>query len=270
MDAKEFERLSSVVSSKHWDVYDKVRPDGKTMLDVLVEFISPMEPLERQIVSDLLENYLVIRDYSHIIIDLLKEISERSNGRAIAISAVKDYTATKVKSGAALTFEMNSNTHYFDGIKFTFCEDPASERFQDFDGFKVLVDDFIGTGNQFLDMSKYLEKNGFKKEVDLVAAIAIQQEGKLNLEKNGFNVFSVHERPKSIQNLIDRSGRSAEEVYKIYDGIELRFDCPHNYKRGYGQSEAAVSLKKTPNNTLPIFWFQGKKKWPAPFPRPRS
>ncbi|WP_271880592.1 phosphoribosyltransferase [Phaeobacter italicus] len=270
MDAKEFDRLGKIVSSKKWDAYDSVRPDGKTMLDIIVELVSPLSPPERKIASDLLESYLVIKDYSHIIIELLKEIAERSKGRAIAISAVKDYTATKVKSGAALTFDMNSSIHYFDGYKFTFCEDPKSDRFQNFDGFKVLVDDFIGTGNQFLDMSKHLEESGFKKEVDLVATIAIQHEGKLNLEENGFTVFSVHERPKSIQALIALSGRPAQEIYEIYDGIELRVGCPDDYKRGYGQSEATVSLKKTPNNTLPIFWFQGKKKWPAPFPRPRS
>ncbi|MFD0860261.1 phosphoribosyltransferase [Roseovarius aquimarinus] len=270
MDATEFDRLSGIVSTKNWDAYDKVRPDGKTMLDVLVEFIYPMEPSERQIVSDLLENYLVIKEYSHIIVELLKEIIIQSKGRPIAISAVKDYTATKVKSGPALTFEMNSNTHYFEGVSFAFSEDPKSKRFQDFDGFKVLVDDFIGTGNQFLDMSNHLYKNGFKKDVDLVVAIVIQEEGKLNLENNGFNVFCVHERPKSIQQLIALSGRPASEVYKIYDEIELKLDCPDEYKRGYGQSEAALSLKKTPNNTLPIFWFQGNKKWPAPFPRPRS
>ncbi|WP_282601817.1 phosphoribosyltransferase [Paracoccus sp. PARArs4] len=266
----EFDRLGKIVSSKKWDAYDSVRPDGKTMLDVIVELISPMSPPERKIATDLLDDFLVIKDYSHIVIDLLKEIVRQSKGRAIAISTVKDYKATKVKSGAALTFEMNSNIHFFDGVKFTFCEDPKGPRFQDFKGFKVLVDDFIGTGNQFLGMSEHLEEAGFKKEVDLVATIAIQQEGKLNLEKNGFNVFSVYERPKSIQALIALSGRPAEEVYEIYDGLELRVGCPDDYKRGYGQSEATVSLKKTPNNTLPIFWFQGEKKWPAPFPRPRS
>ncbi|MBO6899129.1 MAG: hypothetical protein JJ868_17300 [Shimia sp.] len=270
MDAKEFKKLSQIVSEKKWDLFDDVRPDGKTILDVLVEFFSPLKPEEREIVSNLLENYLVIQEYGRHVIQLLKEVVERANGRDIVISAVKDYGATKVKSGAALTFEMNSYIRYFEGQKFLFSEDPSSERFQQSGGFKVLVDDFIGTGNQFLKMNKHLLDGGHDAKVDLVAAIVIQVEGKIALEKAGFAVYAPFERPRSIEQLIQISGRNAKEVYAIYDEIERRIACHADYKRGYGQSEAAVSLKKTPNNTLPIFWFQGKNRWPAPFPRPRS
>lgn len=270
MDAIEFEKIRNIVSSGNWDAYDDLRPDGKTMLDLLVELVSPMKPPERQIVSSLLENYLVIKEYGRIVIDLLYEIVRQAEGQDIIISTVKDYSSTKVKSGAALTFEMNSSIHYFEGVRFAFAEDPKGDRFQKFKGFKVLVDDFIGTGNQFLDMCKHLDDGGFDKKVDLVVAVAIQSEGKSNLEGNGFNVFAAHERPKSIEQLILQSGRPSREVYEIYDAIEARTFCSAKYKRGYGASEAAISLKKTPNNTLPIFWFQGDEKWPAPFPRPRS
>lgn len=270
MNLRELTRLGELVATNRWDAFDDVRPDGKTMVDILVKFMSPLETVERDIVTTILEDYLVISEYQREVVAILTEIVSRAKGKAIIISAVKDFGANKVKSGAALTFDFNSSIQYFPDQKFVFSEDPSSPRFQKFVGFKVLVDDFIGTGNQFKEMGQKLEDLGHSSEVDLVAAIVIQEQGKVALEQAGYKVFAVHERPMSIQDLINKTGKNAADVYKVYDGIEAKIACSDEYKRGYGGSEAAVTLKKTPNNTLPIFWYQGINNWPAPFPRPRS
>lgn len=270
MDANEINKINQIVLREKWDSLDGVRPDGKTMLDILLDFMSPLSRNERDLVTDLLDEYLVIRDYNREIIDIMNEIIRLADGQSIIITTVKDYSSQKVKSGAALSFEINSHTHFFPNQHFLFAEDPASERFQNAKGFKVFVDDFIGSGNQLLTMSEYLIEKKLSADADLVVAIVIQEDGKRSLEKAGYTVFSPHQRPKSIQNLIAKSGRNHDDVYAIYDAIEARLSCHADYYRGYGQSEATVSLKKTPNNTLPIFWYQGQNKWPAPFPRPRN
>ena len=240
------------------------------MLDMLVELLTPLKPLERDLVSDLLDDYLVVWEYKLEVVKILKKIVEISQGKPIIISPVKDFKAQKVKSGSSLTFELNTYIHFFQDSKFTFTDDPSSDRFQNFEGFKVLVDDFIGSGNQFIEMTEYLADNEFSSGTDLVATIVIQEEGKQKLEEAGFQVYSPHERTKSIQRLVTDEGYDQTEVYGLYDKIEERLGCHDDFKRGYGQSEATVTLKKTPNNTLPIFWYQGRFSWPAPFPRPRS
>ena len=270
MDANEFDRISNLVVSKQWDAHDAFRPDGRTMLDMLVELLTPLKPLERVLVSDLLADYLVVWEYNEEVIETLNQIVERSEGKPIIVSPVKDFKAQKVKSGSALTFEFNRHIHFFPDSKFTFTEDPSSDRFQSFKGFRVLVDDFIGSGNQFLEMTEYLAENNCSSDANLVTAIVIQEEGKQKLEEAGFQVYSPHERTKSIKRLVTDEGYDNTDAYGLYDEIEARLGCHDDFKRGFGQSEATVTLKKTPNNTLPIFWYQGKNSWPAPFPRPRS
>lgn len=270
MNLEEIDKLKFMISSKKWDAFDDVRPDKKKILDVLLSFLADLDRVEREFVTDILDNYLLIKEYQREVITILGEIVRRSKGRRVIISAVKDFNADKVKSGTALTFEFNSAANYFPDHEFVFAEDPTSDRFQKAKGFKVLVDDFIGSGNQFLEMKGVIENKGLSAAVDLVAAIVIQREGKQALINAGYDVFSIHERPKSIEALIAKSGKNAQDVYDVYDGIEARTNCSEKYKRGYEQSEATVTLKKTPNNTLPIFWYEGKYKWPAPFPRPKS
>ena len=270
MNIDEVDKLDKIIKSKNWDIFDDIRPDGKTTLDTLVRFMSDLEKNQRTLIYELLCEYLIVREYRKEVIHLLSKFVEKSEDRPILISSLRKFGEEKVKSGPAFTFEFNGCTDMFPEKMFSFAEDPSSKRFQEFKGYKVLVDDFIGTGNQCLEMIAALKLRGFLTDFDLIASIVIQEEGKLALENAGYNVIASYIRPKSIENLIQTSGRDKEKTYELYDAIEALTECPEKFRRGYGASEATVSLKKTPNNTLPIFWFQGKKRWPAPFPRPKS
>lgn len=50
---------------------------------------------------------------------------------------------------------------------------------------------------------------------------------------------------------------------------DKRFE--QDYSFGYKESEALVTMTRTPNNTFPLYWFEAKldknNKWQAPFPR---
>ncbi len=49
--------------------------------------------------------------------------------------------------------------------------------------------------------------------------------------------------------------------------IEDKMSVKRNYRLGYGQSEALVTMCRTPNNTFPVFWEEKGNMKLAPFPR---
>lgn len=104
----------------------------------------------------------------------------------------------------------------------------------------------------------------------MVAAFVIQEDTVFDLFSQGLAVFhgKTHKRAISGQGNIGSFDEGL--ALRIYDQIESHLSVAEEYKRGYEQSEALITLKRTPDNTLPIFWSRKDKdgtKWPAPFPR---
>jgi hypothetical protein len=66
------------------------------------------------------------------------------------------------------------------------------------------------------------------------------------------------------------SGESLDEKIKIMLEIEKMIPGSTLFSLGYNQSEALITLTRTPDNTFPIFWKDHRKKgkkFKAPFPR---
>jgi hypothetical protein len=81
-------------------------------------------------------------------------------------------------------------------------------------------------------------------------------------------VHTLYRRKRASEVLREAENISEDIFYQNYDAVEAILKCTEQYRRGFLGSEALVSLKRTPNNTLSIFWYEGKEKnWPAPFPR---
>ena len=91
---------------------------------------------------------------------------------------------------------------------------------------------------------------------------------KERLEAAGYVVLELELRGKGLERLAKRRRVPENTIYEEYDKLERKTKCSADYKRGRDQTEALVTMKATPNNTLPIFWWEGKIKWRAPFPRP--
>jgi len=270
MDVNEVKKLLDIVDSKNWAAFDGLLASGKTVQDTLQVFLSGMNAEQRKLSLSLLERYLIMKDYQLPAKGLLEKIVASTDDERIFISTIKDFSSQKVKSGASLSYEFSSLINGFPQKRFSFFEDPSSKEFVNAEGFCVLVDDFIGSGNQFVDMLAHLKDIGVVVRCDCVAALVIQEEGLLRIQGEGYRTIYLKNRPKCLQELASMNSTSLDEVYRIYDTIEIMTCCNDDFKRGYSASEASVTMKKTPNNTLPIFWHEGSKKWPAPFPRPRS
>jgi hypothetical protein len=270
VDVSEVRKLVDIVGAKNWAAFDGLLVPNKTVQDTLGAFLGRMNSEQRKLSLELLDEYLIMRDYQFPIKNLLEKIVASTNEKRIFISTVKDFNSKSVKSGGSLSWEFSGYTNLFPDNKFKFFEDPTSEDFINADGYCVLADDFIGSGTQFSTMLSYIRGLNLPVRCDAVAVFVVQEEGRQRIEAEGFSTIFLHNRSKCLQGVAAKNSMPLSEVYRIYDTIEVMTGCAEDFNRGYSASEALVSMKKTPNNTLPIFWHEGRKKWPAPFPRPKN
>ena len=269
MNATDLSRLELLVAEKGWSAYDgllKSRTD--TVEKNLRVFLGAMEPDERELTFQLLEEYLILKEYTRPSLDLLERICDIQREKPIRIAPVKVRDAKRIKSGDALVYEMDAIRGMIDGPNLTFHDDPLDKSFWNNTDFKVVVDDFIGTGDQFLEMLGEISGQGIEPKIDLLATLVMQKTGKERIEKAGHDVTSLEVRTKALEEIVSKHGGSKSEVEAIYLAIEDKTDCSPFDSMGFKGSQATVTMKKTPDNTLPIFWNEGSKKdWPAPFPR---
>jgi hypothetical protein len=157
---------------------------------------------------------------------------------------------------------------------------------RDQDPILVLVDEFVGTGSQFVrGLRKFFERAADKELIThylnerrvLCGLLNAYPEATDEIKKAlpGVKIVAAH--------IFGDDTRALDPEAKIFDseadrkfteemlvqiGTEL---CPQ-IPLGWGRLGALVCLHNTvPNNTLPIFWSNGKvneKPWNPLFPRP--
>ncbi|MDE3305801.1 phosphoribosyltransferase [Lacticaseibacillus paracasei] len=117
------------------------------------------------------------------------------------------------------------------------------------DTIVMLIDDFIGSGQQCMKAINKYEKNGIK--VDGVMSLAILETG-LNLLKKRPNIHVF-------------VGCVAKDASKIASTDELKnLSASLGISKFLPNSTALITMIRTPNNTLQIFRNKTKS---APFPR---
>lgn len=130
-----------------------------------------------------------------------------------------------------------------------------------------LVDDFIGTGDTAEEvLNFYLKQANLNAKNLKIITIVSQKEGVKRInESYSIQVYSDIIKEKALSDFYENANDCEEFknlVIKMSEAINIKQDF-----FGYKNSEALVCiLNKSPNNTLPIFWFENKN-YPAPFPR---
>ena len=80
--------------------------------------------------------------------------------------------------------------------------------------------------------------------------------------------FILYKKNTGLYELKDYyTDEEAEHRLKLMEEIEDKMSVKRNYRLGYGQSEALVTMCRTPNNTFPVFWEEKGNMKLAPFPR---
>lgn len=138
----------------------------------------------------------------------------------------------------------------------------------------ILVDDFIGTGDTAKEsLDEILSKESYSNKNLFVLSLVSQNRGLKKINQMGFELITDTLVSMGISDKF--KGQEKLEKKKIMESIEdilatdKKFD--ESFRFGYKESEALVSMIRTPNNTFPLYWRKCKlekgKKWNAPFPR---
>jgi hypothetical protein len=124
----------------------------------------------------------------------------------------------------------------------------------------LLIDDFIGSGNYATEVLKQLKDVGLSPGEVLICTLFITPKGLDRITKEGYSIEYL-EMVNSVLPIL--SERERKLLAKIEDDMAV----PKDLHFGYSESATLITLLRTPNNTLPVFWFLGKEKKLAPFER---
>jgi hypothetical protein len=259
-------RLGEIIDAKNWRGLDRYYHPKKSIEELLVALIKGMSDVEVDLTLDLIDNYLLIPEYGSLVWRLLDKLEFAGVTRAI-VCPIKLLKHVATKSGQNLLYDVGVAVGQYPGLNYQIRDDPLGQHYLTSDRTRVVVDDFVGTGEQFLEMVAEIQQADPAVRVEHLAVLAIQEEAQSLIQASGVSVHALYVRPKAIVSLAASTGRLSNDLYSVYDAIESRVPAKADCVRGYRGSEALVTLKRTPDNTLPIFWERAGGSWPAPFPR---
>ncbi len=133
----------------------------------------------------------------------------------------------------------------------------------------VLVDDFVGSGRTVEDAALPVKGMLLEQDKIIILSLVTMQQGVDYLQQLSLPIFYAELVEAGIKNnpyITDKN-----HAYQLIDQIWQKYLKVHkDYMRGYQGCEALVTLARTPNNTLPMYWVKNHRNdsnWPAPFPR---
>ena len=186
-------------------------------------------------------------------------------------SSPSDIDGNKNKSGDMLTYMAKTvaqQIETFDGKMIYAVTDyrKIPEKCSKKEGKKhlFLVDDFSGSGDTMRDAVSAALTSGFLlKEITAVILVA-QTQAIESLITHEIDVVWGVNKDKGISD----NGRIPDKgaAIRIMREFAQKIGVPSMYELGYGQCESLVSMMRTPNNTLPIYWYRCQL-WDPPFPR---
>lgn len=273
LDFAEIRRINAIFQKNGWDPKTKIfHNKNLNLFDAVSEFVERIKPDVRQIVFELLPHYELIIEYRQYAMSLCERlIADIDKSKRYYVSPIAKPDGHVVKSGHYFCYDIGTffPRRQYPDVKFI--DSPfSSDIVLNDNTVIVFVDDFVGTGNQFFAMYKEFVRKIGKPKCCILLVIRIQEEGFAALSNAGIKVFADQVRKKAITSGRATGTMSIQQARAAYLQIENDIKVPNGMSFGNGRSEAIVTMKRTPNNTLPIFWVDkdaGGQEWPAPFPR---
>ena len=234
---------------------------------------------ERQLFIELsyMYNIVTLNEYQTYIIDILKTIylndkfSFKSEKDVYIMPLLSESESGQIKSSTLVSYLFNSTDLFYDDML-------AKKSFHIIDNYEmlkkkvvninnkktlILVDDFIGSGRTAVKAIDDILNKGISSQNIIVLGLIVHKMGKELIQKKGIPVFCKQIIGKELS-----SKQDLKDKIEIMQGIERKLNVNEEYNLGYMRTEALISLIRTPNNTLPLFWYKGKqRKNQAPFPR---
>lgn len=276
MDVKAVTKLYAIFSDKKWTDKDGNKIVFKNFCQLLLNLNDP----QRDLIFDLVERYtwITLSEYQSKLIKLLDTVEQEKLEkikRIVLFPVMKPEDENKTKSGHTILYLFKAIKPLLTRYKgIEFCEiesfdkiNSSDLKFKDTD-LLFLLDDYLGSGETIRATIAEIFKNRSIEPSHLnVLSIAAQFDSTEFLDGIGVKYYTE---------LIARRGISdyykipeLTEKIQIMKEIEELIPVNH-FSFGFNQSEALITLLRTPDNTFPIFWKDHKKSdeiFEAPFSR---
>lgn len=259
--------IDEIFSKKGWRGLKNNR--GVAIEDIAFALFERLEDEEEfDLVKSLLEKYFLCTNYDDYCFQMARSIEETFSGEKIVIIPVSDAKG-KIKSGHAIGYDLTRflEDENFSEMLVLESLGSVSHRIAEFS--IIVVDDFVGSGSQFRAfVRKCAAAYGLSYRDVYLYSIAMMSKARTRISDYCYSAVPLLELSPALSG--SSSFGSCWDPLAVYDRIEDRASVSKGYRRGYLKSEALVTMKKTPNNTLPIFWCRNDSEggnWPAIFPR---
>ena len=260
-------KIEELIENKKWNESKKNERGGIIADLVLKLFARTSDDDQFSLIENLLNRFIVCKNYDEYSANIANSIKEFFNGTKIVLIPIID-KSEKIKSGHNLVYELERFLDRRDYEKLITRE--SLEYVTDVKSYNILViDDFIGSGNQFISFFNDISRSyGVTKDQISIYTIASMEAGLKSTEPFCRSHSCQIKLNRAISDNL--SAFSIPDPLLVYDKIESALKLSSKFRRGYEQSEALISMKKTPNNCRPIFWHggvTGAEECPAIFPR---
>jgi uracil phosphoribosyltransferase len=272
-----FLRLINIFQTKSWEIEN----DEANQLSVFNRFSSTLSELaleEQLLVLELTERFTRIsfEEYlkhikvmlNNIAVDGKIDLSKITTIHIAPLIAPEDFGKAKSSTTVQYLFKgvLNYNQHfankrhvYTDGL------DVSCDQINNEESILFVVDDFVGTGETACSAINFLiNEKKIPTEKIVVLSIAALNEGVLLVNSLNVLMYFSLKLDKGITDFYPPNETTSKLI--LLASIEKRIKVHKNERFGFKNSEALVTLIRTPNNTFPVFWKE-KKGRVAPFPR---
>jgi hypothetical protein len=267
-------RVHNVFVDKNWIT----RHEHKEVFNRFGTILESFSREEAELLVDLLERYdwVSYDDYNSYLRTMLIDLNRdflRGIQNLYLFPIIKPEDEDEIKSGHSIVYMLDAilpSIPQYRGIvrhKISKFQELQDLQLPD-TGKLLIVDDYIGTGNTLQRTLDRIALNPTLNGRIIVLSIAIQEEAIALLNRVGISVIARILVLKGITDYYESPVR--EEKSAIMKQIERRLKVPKGMRFGYEESEALITLIRTPNNTFPVFWKSVNRKrikFVAPFQR---
>lgn len=276
MDILKFTKLFKIFNEKKWTDNE----DSDIVFNNFCHLLTNLDEKQQDLIVELVERYTWItfsQYHSKLIrvMDLVEQEKIDALKNIILFPIMKPEDEGKTKSGHVILYMIRAvkpTLKKYKNINFKEIESYniiKAENFQPKQNESIfLIDDYLGSGETIKATIEEILKNRKIEPSQInVISIAAQSDSIDFLKKNGINYYADMITSKGISDFykspqLEEKIKTMEEIEKMIPGNHFSF--------GYNQSEALMTLMRTPDNTFPIFWKsykKDKKDFDAPFSR---
>lgn len=261
--------IQQLFTRQKWDIDEN---NKYSLYNRFIHTYRRLTDVERSLLISLSYHFKIVTldQYQKQLVDVLSRIVQKYLGKkqTIYVYPIKKKShAEHIKSADVVTYLCNATQMKYTDvlsnknvILFGSMGQVEAKKPQIQKNVLIIVDDFIGSGKYTTEVVKELISLGLSPEQIVIASLYITQAGIEKLR----NTQCLLEYGEIIEAYIEKL--TPPEKATLAE-IEKKMCVDPEFQFGFGHSGTLVSLIRTPNNTLPIFWMPVGRKPAPPFPR---